>query len=444
VRLSKAFEVFDEKPLASASIGQVHRAVLRSGREVAVKVQRPQIRKKFLEDLDTLQEIVDLAMKHSKAARKYALDDIVEELRHILINELDYNKEAQNLAILGENLKEFRNIAVPQAVQGYCTSRVLTMEYMNGRKITEIHPLVKTENNFEHLSETLIECYLKQIIVDGFAHADPHPGNVHLTQDNVIVLMDLGMVAKFSTGVQDKLLKMLIAISKMDGDAVADILLELSDYNDDVNFVHFRRNVNRLVSDHHKYAAKEMQTGKFLIHMNRLAAGEGIKIGTELNILGKILINLDQIVASLTPEFDIQDSIRRHLEKLLRRKLLNELKPENLLSAVVEFKNLARHLPGRIDKITERIANNEFEIKIDAIDEKRFTDGFQKVANRITLGLIVAAMIMGAAMLMRVPSAFTIFGYPGLAMMFFIVAAVAAFALMYTIVVKDENYKTKL
>jgi ubiquinone biosynthesis protein len=445
VRVSKGFAEFDEKPLASASIGQVHRAVLRSGMEVAVKVQRPDTRKKFVEDLDTLREVVDLVMRHSKAARKYALDDIVEEMRHILINELDYNKEAQNLAILGENLKEYNSIVVPKPVYDFCTSRVLTMEYINGRKITEIHPLIKTENDFEPLADTLVECYLKQIIVDGFAHADPHPGNVHLTADNnVIVLMDLGMVAKFSNMVQDKLLRLLMAVGKMDGDAVTDTLLELSDYGNEVDLDHFRRNVNRLVLDNQNYAAREMQTGKFLIQINRLAAEEGIKIGTELNILGKILVNLDQIVAFLTPEFDLQKSIRRHLEKLLRKKLLNQLKPENIFDSILELNNLARNLPGRIDKFTEKIANNEFEIKVDAIDEKRFTDGFQKVANRITLGLIIAAMIIGAAMLMHVPSSFTILGYPGLAMIFFIAAAIAGFSLIYIIIFKDEDYKREM
>ena len=306
VRVSKAFASFDPIPIASASIGQVHRAVLRSGMEVAVKVQRPDIRKKFIEELDTLTEVVDIAMKHSRTARKYAFDEIAEEIRHILINELDYHKEAQNLVILGENLKEYDNIVVPKPVQGYCTSRVLTMEYFNGRKITEIHPLVKTENNFEFLADRLVECYLKQVIVDGFAHADPHPGNVHLTPENIIVLMDLGMVAKFSSSVQDKLLKLLTAISRADGDAVADTLLELSDYGRDIDTALFRKHVNRFVMDNQKYAAKEMKTGSFLIQINRAAAEEGIKIGAELNILGKILVNLDLIVASLTPDFDVQ------------------------------------------------------------------------------------------------------------------------------------------
>lgn len=440
-RISRAFTSFDEKALASASIGQVHRAVLRSGTEVAVKIQRPGIRKKFIEDLDTLKEVADFATKHSKAARKYALTEILEELRHILLNELDYGKEAQNQVVLNENLREYRNIIVPLPIPDYCTSRILTMDYIRGQKITALNPVVKTGKDFEPVIDELVECYLKQIIVDGFAHADPHPGNVQLTEANVIVLMDLGMVAKFSASIQDKLLKLLIAISNMDGDAVSDTLLDLSDYSNDLDPSHFRKRINRVVMDNQRYAAREMQTGRFLIQINRLAADEGIRIGPELNIVGKILVNLDQIVASLTPEFDLQASIRRHLEKLLRKKLWNELKPESMLSALVETKRLGKSLPERLNKITERIANNEFEIKIDAIDEKRFTDGFQKVANRITLGLIIAAMIIGAAMLMQVPSKFTIFGYPGLAIVFFLIAAVAGFALMYTIIFKDENYK---
>ncbi|HYD21187.1 MAG TPA: AarF/UbiB family protein [Flavipsychrobacter sp.] len=443
VRVSKGFAELDERPLASASIGQVHKAVLRSGVEVAVKIQRPGIRKKFAEDLEILKEVIGLATKYSKTIRKYALDEILEEMHHILLNELDYSKEAKNLVTLGANLQEYRKLLVPQPINGYCTGRVLTMEYISGQKVTAISALVRTENDFSPLVDDLVECYLKQIIVDGFAHADPHPGNVHLTSDYNIVLMDLGMVAKFSHTVQDKLLKLLIALGNLDGDAVTDALLNLSEYSKDVNTDPFRQHINRMVLDNHKYAAKEMTTGKLLIQINRLAAEEGIKIRPELNIVGKILVNLDLIVAALAPEFDLQASIRKHLEKILRQKLLGELKPEHLLGTLVELKNLGKNLPGRINAITEKIANNELEIKIDAIDEKRFTDGFQKVANRITLGLIIAAMIIGASMLMRVPSAFTILGYPVLAMAFFLVAAIAGFSLMYIIVFKDEDYRKK-
>lgn len=437
-RISKAFSFFSEEPLASASIGQVHKANLRSGKPVAVKVQRPGIRKQFLDDLDTLKELADFAVKHTKVARKYAFDEVLAELRHILLQELDYVREAQNLMTLGENLKEYKNIKVPQPVLDYSTSRVLTMEFVEGTKITSISPIKRLENDLSPLVDELVDAYLKQLITDGFVHADPHPGNVHLTSDNKIALIDLGMVAKFTPSMQEKLLQLLIALSQNDGEASADVLLSMSEAGEDANLKEFRKTINHLVMDSQNTRAHEMQTGRLLIQMNRVAAENGIHISVEVNILGKILLNLDQIVAVLEPEFDLRKAIREHVNKMMRSKVYHELKPENLFALALQTKTLAENLPQRLNKISENLANNNFRIKIDAIDEKRWTDGFQKVANRITLGLIIAAMIIGAAMLMSVPSPFMIFGYPGLAIIFFMIAAVGGIALSYVILFKDE------
>ena len=437
-RISKAFSFFSEEPLASASIGQVHKANLRSGKPVAVKVQRPGIRKQFLDDLDTLKELADFAVKHTKVARKYAFDEVLAELRHILLQELDYVREAQNLMTLGENLKEYKNIKVPQPVLDYSTSRVLTMDFVEGTKITSISPIKRLENDLSPLVDELVDAYLKQLITDGFVHADPHPGNVHLTSDNKIALIDLGMVAKFTPSMQEKLLQLLIALSQNDGEASADVLLSMSEAGDDADLKEFKKTINHLVMDSQNTRAHEMQTGRLLIQMNRVAAENGIHISVEVNILGKILLNLDQIVAVLEPEFDLRKAIREHVNKMMRSKVYHELKPENLFALALQTKNLAENLPQRLNKISENLANNNFRIKIDAIDEKRWTDGFQKVANRITLGLIIAAMIIGAAMLMSVPSPFMIFGYPGLAIIFFMIAAVGGIALSYVILFKDE------
>ncbi len=440
-RISKAFSSFDEEPLASASIGQVHKATLRSGKPVAVKIQRPGIRKQFLADLDTLKEMADFAVKHTEVAKKYAFDNVLAELRHILLQELDYNREAQNLITLGANLKEFKSLIVPQPILDYSSSKVLTMDFIQGKKITSISPMKKLENDLSPLVDELVEAYLKQIITDGFVHADPHPGNIHITNQNQIALIDLGMVAKFTNNIQEKLLQLLIALSQEDGEAAADVLLNMSELTEQADVKNFRKTVNQLIMDSQVTAAKEMETGRLLIQMNRIAANNGILIAVEVNILGKIFLNMDQIIAVLDPEFDLKEAIRTHVHKMMRSKMYKELKPENLFSVALETKKLAEHLPERLNKISENLANNEFKIKVDAIDQQRFTDGFQKVANRITLGLIIAAMIIGAAMLMRVPSSFTIFGYPGLAIIFFMIAAIGGLFLSYIIIFKDEGFK---
>jgi predicted unusual protein kinase regulating ubiquinone biosynthesis (AarF/ABC1/UbiB family) len=437
-KISKAFNFFEEEPLASASIGQVHRAELRSGKTVAVKVQRPGIRKKFMEDLNTLEEMAGLAVKHTEVGKKYGFSDVLGELRRIMLHELDYLREANNLVTLGINLKEYRRLIVPQPIPDYTTSRVLTMEYVKGKKITSISPLKKTENDYTALVDEFIEAYLKQIVSDGFVHADPHPGNVHLLENEKIALIDLGMVAQFSKKMKDHLLRLLLGLSKNDGEEIADNLLNMSEITENATQKEFRRHISIMVQESSHSTAQDMQTGKLLIQMNRSAAMNGIHLPVEVNILGKILLNMDQIIAFLAPEYDLREAVRRYMNKLLQDKMLNELKPEEIFSVLLDSKKLVENLPDRFDKITDNLAKNEFRIKIDAIDEKRLTDGFQKVANRITLGLIIAAMIVGAAMLMQVPSSFMIFGYPGFAILFFLLAAIVGIYLSYTILFKDE------
>lgn len=435
--ISKAFENFETEPLASASIGQVHRATLRSGKEVAVKVQRPGIREQFLNDLNTLTEIANLAVEHTQTGRKYAVDALIEDLRRILTNELDYTKEAQNLSRLHYNLRSFNKLVVPRPVSDYTTSKVLTMEFIPGKKVIDLSPVKQIEMD----SDELVEAYLKQIMIDGFVHADPHPGNIHLTKDYRLALLDLGMVAQISPTNKDYLHQLMTALSENDGEKICDILINMGELQGEHDIQQFRKTVNRLVLESQNAAAKEMKTGRLLIQMNQSAAQNGIDIPTDINILGKVLLNLDQIIGTLAPDYDFRESVRNHIWELMENKMREEIKPKRFMSTLIESKKLVEQLPQRLNKISEQLANNEYRLKVDAIDEKRLTDGFQKVANRITLGLIIAATIIGAAMLMNVPTEFTLLGYPGLAIIFFLLAAIGGVSLIYYIIFEDEHYK---
>ena len=443
VRISKAFASFEKEPLVSASIGQVHRAVLHSGKIVAVKVQRPGIRKRFIEDLDTLMSISEKLETYSEMGRNYAIHSVIEELRYVLLKELDYTLEAQNLATLKKNLVEFEHMFIPSPILDYCSSKVLTMEFVEGGKITKVSPLKRLDISFEPLVDELVKSYLKQIIVDGFAHADPHPGNVYLTPKNKIALMDLGMVAKFSNEMQEIILKLMIGLSNYDGSRVADILLSISEYDEKKDVSNFKKDVIRKIQENENARAKDLQTGRVLIKMNQMAAKEGIHIPVELNILGKILLNLDQIVAYLSPKYDVQQTVKDYVQLLMQQRMKENLKPENLMEVFLEMKELTENLPYRLNKFSELLADNRLRIKVDAIDEQRFTEAFQKVANRITAGLIIAALIIGAAMLVRVPTSWTIAGYPGFAFILFVIAAIIGLYLLYEMLLKDESKKEK-
>ena len=198
VRLSKAFTIFEETPIAAASLGQVHRATLRTGRDVAVKVQRPDVRDLVLRDLDALDEVAPILERFSGVARSVDVPGVLTEFRRTMMRELDYAHEARNLVTLAHQLEDFDRIVVPLPVDDYTATRVLTMDYVAGTKITKVGPVEWTEVDGRTLADDLLRAYLHQILIEGFFHADPHPGNVLLTDDHRLALIDLGMVGHLS------------------------------------------------------------------------------------------------------------------------------------------------------------------------------------------------------------------------------------------------------
>src|SRR6185295_9858612 len=248
VRLSKAFAEFDPKPIAAASLGQVHRAEMRDGRQVVVKVQRPNIRAQIATDFETLAEIASFLDGHTAMGKRYEFQRILNEFRKSLLLELDYRIEARNLVTIGQNLDDIDSIIVPTPIDDFTTSRVLTMEYIHGKKVTSLSPLAHIDLDGSILAEQLFRAYLQQILVDGIFHADPHPGNVFLTDDGRIALIDLGMVGHTTPQMQENLLKLLLAISDSNSDAVADLVIRTSEKMDDFNAAEFRRKINQLIA----------------------------------------------------------------------------------------------------------------------------------------------------------------------------------------------------
>ena len=439
VRMSKAFSDFEVTPMAAASLGQVHRARLRDGRRVAVKVQRPGIRDAMLEDLDALDEIAEFLDKHTAAGKRYEFGQMLDQFRKSLLRELDYRLEAANLTTIGAHLKEFEHIIVPAPILDYSTSRVLTMEYVHGKKITDLHPLARMEFDGTALAEELFRAYLQQILVDGFFHADPHPGNVFLTDDYRIALIDLGMVGRIMPGLQEQLLQLLLAISEGRGDNAAGIAIKIGDRKEDFAEKEFTHAIAEIVAKQQGATVDQMQVGRLVLEVTQASAENGIRVPAELTMLGKTLLNLDQVGRAISPDFDPNASIRRNAAQIMQQRLMKSLSPGNLFSGVLELKDLVQRLPARINKIIDAIANNEMKISVDAIDEKTLVLGFQKVANRITVGLIIAALIVGAAMMMRVETTFRIWGYPGLAILLFLAAAGGGVVLLINILFYDKS-----
>ena len=262
VRLSKAFTDFDPAPLAAASLSQVHKATMRDGREVVVKVQRPDIRDLIVGDLEALGEIATFLDQHTELGRRYEFDNMLSHLRKSLLRELDFTIEANNLHSIAENLLDFENIVIPEPIDDFTTTRVLTMEYISGKKITALNPLRLLEIDGGLLADELFSAYLKQFLVDGLFHADPHPGNVFLTDDDRIALLDLGMVGRVTRTFQDNLLRLLLAISEGRGEMAAQAAIRMGEPKEGFDRSAFERRITDLVSEHGDAVLSRADAGK--------------------------------------------------------------------------------------------------------------------------------------------------------------------------------------
>jgi predicted unusual protein kinase regulating ubiquinone biosynthesis (AarF/ABC1/UbiB family) len=443
VRISKAFADFDEEPLAAASLGQVHRATLRDGRHVAVKVQRPNIHDQIVKDLDLLEEVAGFLEDHTEAGKRYELRQLLQTLRQNLLHELDYTREAGHLRLFGENLRAFVGIVVPKPIESYSTARVLTMEYVRGTKITGLSNVARTEIDGRRLADLVFHAYLQQILVDGVFHADPHPGNIQLTEDGRIALFDLGMVARVTPGRQEDLFQLLLAVSERRSVTAADRLVGMSEQKVGFDPVTFRRHVALVIDRHYDMPGQKIDTGVVIADMMRTSGACGLGLPPELLMLGKMLLNLDQVVYALDPDFDPSEAMRRYAGDILQKRMAKGLTSGNVLATAMEAKEFLEKMPARLNRVLDLVADNAIEVKVDAIDERLVVEGLQKVANRITVGLVLAALIVGASMLMKIETSFTILGYPGLAMLFFVAAAGGGLVLVFNTLLSDIKARRK-
>lgn len=401
IKINKAFREFDPRPVAAASISQVHRAVLHSGKLVAVKVQRPHLEETIFQDLEILEEITDFLDKHSRWGKHTRFSEKFDEFKMTLLNELNFKKEAINLLTLRENLKEYNNVIIPAPIEDYTSKKVLTMDFIDATNINRLSPVVKLDFDTEKLTSDLFSAYLKQILIDGLWHMDPHPGNVYLTQNGKIALLDLGMVASIPPELRKILLKLLFAISEGKGEDVAELVARSGRKGENFDLRSLTIKVSKLVSEVQRVTLEDLTFSRILMQINRIAFESDILLPSQFGALAKTILHLEQVGKSLNPKFDPFAAIKKNTEELMNRHIQKELTVTSVAQVFLEEADLLRQLPSKLINLLDLASHNELKVKLETLDEKKLMRGFQKIANRITFGLILASLIIGGALLMQ-------------------------------------------
>jgi len=445
VRLGKLFREFDDQPLGSASLAQVHRAVLHDGREVAVKVQRPGIDAEVIADIDTLAGLARRADAATGIGRRLRFSEWVQEFRKSLMAELDYRLEADNLERFRERLADYPELLVPAPLRDLSTARVLTMELVRGTKVTALGGLRRTEHDYAPLASALMRGYLDQVFVHGEIHADPHPGNMLVTPDERLAIFDLGMVAHVPPRQREHLLKLLLAAVDGRGEEVAAETIAMSVRLEDFEEVRYVREVGYLVA---RYAAhggsQSLSEGRLMMELARLGVACGLRTPPEMHILGKTLLNLEGVGRALEPDLDVQAVVDGHLQSLMRQRMRQSFSPSRLAGDAMELQSLLQEAPRKVSTILSLLSENRLRVQVGGLQESRLTENLQKIANRVAAGVIVAALILASAMLMRGDVAGPrLFGYPAVAMVMFLLASALGFGIVLSVLISDRRPRVR-
>jgi len=442
VRISKAFLEFDATPVAAASLGQVHRAVLRDGREVVVKVQRPNVRDQVRHDLDVFTDIAETLEEHTSIGRKMNLVGAIEQARFTLINELNYVQEAQNMDQIRANLAQFPQIHIPGVIHDYSSARVLTTELVRGSKVSKLTPLAMIDHDYTELATVLTQAYLKQICVDGFWHSDPHPGNIFIRDVNgmpQLVLLDFGMVSRITHEAQDEIIKLLLALSSNRGTEVAEAAIRMSEMQEKFDKLAFVHEISTIVASVHSADAARLNTGQLMFNIIAIGNRNDLRMPSEMAMLAKTLLNLDGITKRLDPRYQPQLVIREYAERLIAQKLEQKFNPRNFYPALIDLNQLVLDLPHRIREILDETAAGRLTFGIKLTQAEEFLAGIHKIANRITAGVVIAALLIASSMMMRVPTRAQLFGYPILAMIGYLLAVIAGAYLIGSTLLRDHK-----
>ncbi len=421
--MAEAFAEFSREPVAAASISQVHRARLHDGREVAVKVQRPDIEEEISTDIDIMFTLAELASKHISELEPYQPTLLVREFAKNIRLELDFHVEGRNIDRFVKNFAQDRTVHIPEVFWQRSSRRVLTLEWIDGIKIDELESRPGAEFDTSVLAARGADFILRQILEFGLFHGDPHPGNLFVLPNNVIAPIDFGLVGRLDDELAAALLELILAVLKRDVQALIRVLFKIGVVDEErVDMRELRGDLFDLMDRYVEVSLQDIHLKSLSRDFIRVINYHNIRFLPDFMLLLRVLISVEATARKLDPTFDFFSHSAPLVEKLARERFSSEYMQKQVTAQLKEFASLVEIIPGTTRDILKKLSRGHFKLEFEHLGLEMFSRNLDRIANRISFTMVISAIIIASSLIMSADNGFKVFGYPLLGIIGYIMA----------------------
>jgi len=437
--ISELFLEFDEKSVAAASIAQVHKAVLHDGTPVVVKVQRPNIQRIIETDIELMRIMANLMEKYIPETRAYSPSGIVMEFSRAIKKEMDFNLEAGNMVNISRNFEGDETIVIPAVYWDFSTTKVLTLERIEGTRVDDIEALKKRGIDCKKIASMLTDCFFAQVFKYGLFHGDLHAGNLFVIEEDRLGFVDFGIVGRMSEDMSEKLANIFVAIVKGDYNLLVESYLDMGIVPDNVDFEVFKRDYRDLLEAYLSKPIKDAKLGKLLLGYSKIALNYSVKLPTDLVLLEKCILELEGIVRQLDPAFNMLEAGEGYAGELIKLWYSPKRVSRNMFKLANDIDKTARVLPGQIRQLMQKMLSDKFTIDFVHVGLEQLTEEIDRSSNRLALGLIISALIIGSSLIMLTGKGPLFMGLPVLGFAGFAVAGFLGL-LLAIVIIKSRKF----
>ncbi|MBI2652163.1 AarF/ABC1/UbiB kinase family protein [Candidatus Woesearchaeota archaeon] len=432
--IEQLFLHFERKPIASASISQVHKAILKTGEKVAVKVQRPNVQHIMETDIEIMFYFANLLDRHIEKIRRFKPVKIVNEFKEWTEKELDFRLESRNAKRFYQNFKDSKTVHIPKVYDELTSERLLTLEFIEGIELHDLNEIKKRKLNFNEIIKNSFDAIMTQVFVHGIFHADPHPGNIIIMRGNSIAFIDFGIVGYFDEKLKNKCIDLLYGIVEQDEEIIMETLVSMGMESDDIDYEQLKSDIGFIIQPLQHSSIKEFKVSKVLEEILDIALRHKLRIPAPFVLFGKTIITLEGISIEYDPNFKMVETAKPFIEKLIAKRKNPFYVWKSIVHNMSKYRKFAEEFPEKAEKALDRIQKGTIKVDIEDTDIRKLSLEIDRSSNRIAYGLLIAALLITSSILIQVEKGPAILGIPFLSFFSFFFASILTFMLFISIV----------